>query len=561
MPNIISSPAYSIVDFNDPVTYCGDEAPFPLPAPAGVGFQVNVTDATASDGDVYWLGICDKNCNILKRTNITADVLCYRYEWGNVYGGAASWPTADKYPVLVNTCYGYDEFLGTTPYPFATETDLLEAISEALGVQITSFDDIEACCRLRSNLCLLIQDSYGTFYGNVLDEKVARLSFTSDTVDITPYVDNGNCFRYCVLYYEGEGATTNLACSQLFVRDDDDCYRMTVKYYGDDSQFDFVYSAGNYNLIRLPAYLRKPNFPIEEKIYKKSDGTYRRQFATVEKEWEAVTDYYPEWLHERIVIALKHDHVLITCTDADLVEKELTNIGGYNLDYVGKEEVYSPATFAMRQPVTGMNRSCTTSICCYPKAIAFEWIDEEAGTGNIYFGVNSNATSLQGRFKLNTDTEWTTADIPTTTSPLFFDNFPVSACDNTYYEVQMRTKCGNTYSAWSPVLIVRSPKYCGYPIVNSITGYGSGVTGGVQILLEENIVKRDYTYSIYQGMSLKASGTIDSNIITKAVLPDDTYTFTITSNCEASDCTITGTFVLERTGGIPQILSWSTTEV
>jgi len=571
MPNIISSPVHSFVDFNDPVLYCGDEAPFPLPAPAGVGFQVYVTDS-ASDASVYYLGICDEDCNLLNRYNsVSGSLLCSTYQWTNVYGGAASWPASDKYPILVNTCYGYDNFMGEIPYSYATEADLLEAISDSLGFVVNSFDDFDNCCPLPINLCLLIQDIDNAFYGNILNPENITVGFSAATVDITPYVDNGNCFRYCVTYYTGEGAVETLACSQLFVRDDQDCYRTTLKYYGDDNQFGFSYRNSFYNMVRIPMYLRKPIFPIDERVYRTSSGTYRRQSAIVEKEWEVWTDYLPEWMHQRLVIALKHDHVLVTSPDADLTEEELTQLGEYGIEWQEKEDVYAPATYKIRQPVDGMNRNCNTqSLCCTPTAISFEYGNEVAGTGDIFFGYGANTTFVQVRYKLNTSEEWITRDAEAVASPLAFDYLPVTICQETYWEVQMRSLCGTNYSAWSGTEIVRHPLACGYPVVASIdieTTYagGPGVASSIiSISLSNNDEAISFTYNILNADPISiGSGTTPSNIIySNAIIGaalDSANTFTITRNCSDSSCTITGTITVDTS--TRTVVSWTTAEV
>lgn len=560
MPNTITSPAYSFVNFNSPTLYCGDEAPFPLPAPiTGVGFQVNVADAT-DPASVYWLGICTPECTLIARTGLQATELCNLYTWQNVYSGAASWPTADKYPVIANTCYGYSTTLGETPYAYATEEELLAAISEFIGITVTSFDAFEACCPLQLEMCILIQDVDGAFYGNVLSPAISKMAFVDANFAVSNYVLNGVCFKYCVVYYTGEGATTVLACSQEFIRDDNDCYRTTIKYSGNDNQFDFVYGNNVYNLVRLPLYLRKPVFPTEERVFKKSDGTYRRQWAMVEKEWDVTTDYFPEWMHQNLVIALKHDNVVVTSPDAGLTAETLTQLGSYDINWQEKEDIYAPANFKLRQPVTGMNRNCRpSSTCCIPGSITF-------GTDEIYFAVGSNATGVQVRYKLNTDEDWITRDVEAATSPLAFDYMPVTICDNTYWEVQLRTQCGGSYSPWSQTEIYCSPYACGYPVVESISILR--IPGGrfISIIMNDNSNIINYSYEILDssagsvGTGITPDNEIRSNLIL-AVSPswDTPFTYTIDANCSDSSCTITG--VINVDTATNEVVSWTQVEV
>lgn len=63
------------------------------------------------------------------------------------------------------------------------------------------------------------------------------------------------------------------------------------------------------NKIRLPFYLSRPQYPVEETIYRKTDGSRRVQKSIISKELEARTEWMPELIHERFTIALRHDFV------------------------------------------------------------------------------------------------------------------------------------------------------------------------------------------------------------------------------------------------------------
>jgi len=561
MPNTITSPEYSFVNFNDPTEYCGEEAPFPLPAPLfGVGFQIIILQPFLTLAEEYKVGICSPDCEIIHETDIFATALCFRNFWSNAYSGAASWPTADKYPITANTCYGYDNTLGDIPYTYATEAELLAAISNAIGIELEDLDEFATCCPVRTEFCILIQDVDGEFYANVLDNYVSKMAFNDVSFAVSDYVNEGECFRYCVLYDGGINPASITACSQLFVVDSSDCYRTTLKYYGDDNQFDFVYRNNTYNLVRLPMYLRKPVFPTEEKVFKKSDGTYKRQWAMVEKEWDVVTDYLPEWMHEMLIIALKHDNVEVTSPDAGLTSETLTQLGSYDIQWQEKEDIYAPAGFKLRQPVVGMNRSCRpSSACCVPGSITF-------GIDEIYYAVGSNATAVQVRYKLNTDAEWTTRDAETATYPLTFYYMPVTICENTYWEVQMRAICGTSNSAWSQTEIYRHPLACGYPIVDSITVQRIPGARRLAIVVRDNENIISYSYEILDSLSNDVGSGItpENNIYSNLILAtspswDTSFTYTIDANCQESTCTITGTITVDTDTN--EVVSWTQTEV
>lgn len=575
MPNTITSPAFSIVNFNDPTLYCGDEKPFPLPAPAGVGFQIQLpADIYDDDAADFYLSICDEDCNNITGSPGVPDQLlastpiCYKYRWENDYDLPATFPAADKYPVLVNDCYGSQPFLGGVPYAYATEADLLDAVSDALGVTISSWDEFTSCCQLREDVCLLMTDIDTTEYTANLRQYIDKVAFVADTFNIASYVDNGNCFRYCVYYTPAE----QIGCSNLFYRDDQDCYRTTIKYYSNDDSFGFNYPEGIYNMARFPMYLRKPDFPTEERIYRLSNGNYRRQFAIVEKEWDVFTDYLPEWLHERLVIALKHDTVLITSPDAGLTTTQLTQLGGYDILWQEKEDVYAPAAYKLRQPVAGMNRSCRSqAACCIPHTISSYYVDTEAGTGFFYFAMGSNATAVQVRYRLSTDTAWTTVAAEAATAgnnSITFDYLPLTPCSPEYYEVQFRSICDTITSNWSPTEIVRDVTACPEPVLQSIASYfvappGVGADYGItfQLTADDNI--GTYTVNLYLSAVLKGTATSASTSInidmTAEALGGRTYDFEIISNCGGiPGCQITGTvtLIIDFAGAIT-ILSWT----
>lgn len=65
------------------------------------------------------------------------------------------------------------------------------------------------------------------------------------------------------------------------------------------------------NRIRLPFYVTRPQFPTESTTFRLANGTRKTLSAIVRKVFEGETDNMPRELHERLVIALKHDDVTI----------------------------------------------------------------------------------------------------------------------------------------------------------------------------------------------------------------------------------------------------------
>lgn len=65
------------------------------------------------------------------------------------------------------------------------------------------------------------------------------------------------------------------------------------------------------NKFRLPLKITRPAFPIAREVFTKSNGETVVLSAVISKTYQGETDFLPEKLHERIVVALSHDTVNI----------------------------------------------------------------------------------------------------------------------------------------------------------------------------------------------------------------------------------------------------------
>jgi len=65
------------------------------------------------------------------------------------------------------------------------------------------------------------------------------------------------------------------------------------------------------NRIRLPLYLKTPQFPTEANRFRLSNGESKTLSVTIRKVYELQSDYMGEAMHQRLVIALNHDTVNI----------------------------------------------------------------------------------------------------------------------------------------------------------------------------------------------------------------------------------------------------------
>jgi hypothetical protein len=110
------------------------------------------------------------------------------------------------------------------------------------------------------------------------------------------------------------------------------------------------------NRIRLPIYLTRPQFPDEKTVRVRADGSRKTQNIVISKEYEGVTEKFPEWVHERLKIALNHDTVII---EGERYFGELV-VDGYEIEWTDfMDYPYGPATFKARVNPYGMvNSNC-----------------------------------------------------------------------------------------------------------------------------------------------------------------------------------------------------------
>lgn len=253
--------------------------------------------------------------------------------------------------------------VGYLPIPIAiyTRKELFEHISEQLEYIIDSCEfstckdlpNIEFTHETGINTATNIKNIY------IIDLKKYWNSGYIDfpNIEIPDYID---CFKYCIL----DENKNNLACSNDFKKDDE-CFATTLKYSNKENSNDFVYPTEDItNAIRLPLFLHSANYPTEEKIYKQADGTYRRVSSQIEKEYEGSTDYLPEWMHDKIIIALKHDKILFTSDRNKLINEEMMQQGNYEVEWKEEVDIVAKAKFKVRKLFDGNNSNCNTENDC-----------------------------------------------------------------------------------------------------------------------------------------------------------------------------------------------------
>lgn len=126
------------------------------------------------------------------------------------------------------------------------------------------------------------------------------------------------------------------------------------------------------NRIRLPFYLSKPQFPVDEEVYLKANGRRQVLKSIVSKEYEGKTDWMPKQLHERLAIALRHDSVNVEGAD---VTAGIRVTGAYDIEWIDfLNYPIAPAKFkAFHEAFTARNTKCEI---CEPVFNTLDAVDD-----------------------------------------------------------------------------------------------------------------------------------------------------------------------------------------
>lgn len=128
------------------------------------------------------------------------------------------------------------------------------------------------------------------------------------------------------------------------------------------------------NRVRLPFYITRPQFPRELNSFRLADGTVRTESAIVRKVYEGKTDYLPEWIHERLQIALSHDEVQI---EGDRYLGGVAAEGEYEIEWPEHLD-YPLGTGTFKVQVTPFNASNANCQSC-EEATQIELEDDTFG--------------------------------------------------------------------------------------------------------------------------------------------------------------------------------------
>lgn len=417
----IVSPANSFVDFNPPtVINCLEQPDISLPAynDFAIRFQFQVQGDLPAANQLKVI-IADAEGNKLLDQNVFVQNLCYRYQLKN---------PITHYPVIIGNGQ-------PIPAGFYTYERLVAAINAILGFTMPSAS-FDYCC-------LFPSITISTIFGNVTFSGYWTRGFVDfPATKMTSLLQVNDCFRYAIADANGN----ILAISNKFRRVADTCFSTLLSYWNDEDDFGFAYPTSNFNnTVRLPFTFHKPIYPVIEQIYRKSNGGIFRASSRINKEFEGYTDVLTDYYHQRLIVALKHDHVQFTNSDVGLIAQELFVEGDYKPEWPDDNTiVVAPAKFKISVPISNINSNCYNDQaipCCPPYLVSVTSTDTTI-TVTVNFGIFVNSWNL--RWKRPDVDQWTEIDGILTKSYTIQNLGPGQAI-----EFQLESVCGSTLGSWS----------------------------------------------------------------------------------------------------------------
>ncbi|MBA3830081.1 MAG: fibronectin type III domain-containing protein [Taibaiella sp.] len=143
------------------------------------------------------------------------------------------------------------------------------------------------------------------------------------------------------------------------------------------------------NRVRLPIELTRPQYPTEKNSYRLANGGTKTQSVVIRKVYIGATDWLPEGTHEKIQIALSHDHVYI---EGEKYIGEITADAGYDINWQDTGS-YPTAPAKFKAEVTPFNATNSNCMTC-EEAIQVVAVDDDLGTRTqgvtIVYDVSAN---------------------------------------------------------------------------------------------------------------------------------------------------------------------------
>lgn len=138
---------------------------------------------------------------------------------------------------------------------------------------------------------------------------IGVIDWTVDDPDQFKEARGADCWTIDLFYQDEDDNPFTVPFQNCFQFIDDVKYTALVQYYNDCPEFDFHYSDAGifYNQLRLNMFMAFPEVSSKRKIYRKSDGTFKRLSTINDKRWAMQTDYITERQFMCLVQATEHN--------------------------------------------------------------------------------------------------------------------------------------------------------------------------------------------------------------------------------------------------------------
>lgn len=201
------------------------------------------------------------------------------------------------------------------------------------------------------------------------------------------------------------------------------------------------------NRIRLPFYVSRPQYPEDRNSYKFADGSQKLLSVTIGKVYEGETDLLPEWVHERLKIAISHDTINI---ESDRYLGGIMSEGDYDIEWNEfKDYPYAKAKFKVAvTPFAALNSNCKSCAEASQLNLIDDSFAEQIDQSTTYeldvFGNDTiscspfsvSITYINSIYVASATINPTTGVLSLTTKPLFFQR-------NTVKLITYRVTCSN----------------------------------------------------------------------------------------------------------------------
>jgi hypothetical protein len=262
---------------------------------------------------------------------------------------------------------------------------------------------------------------------------------------IAPFFQPGECFAYGIK--NETSGIVGISNTHRVLRDGH--FTTLLTYSNDENAFEFVYDGANPNIVRLPFYLSRPQWPVKKKVYVKSNGVHKLTSAFIEETYELRTEYLPAEMHRYTVFALAHDHVNMDCPAVDIGAADVLNVDAYTPQWDADLELklaQSKCTVTVGN-FGYMNGNCDTAETkCTPPILTVTSVSDNAVNLSLQPPANAEKILISYRKLNQLFPVWVTLEI---NAAQIYTLTGLSSGSS--YEIRVASKCGGEYGSYGRV--------------------------------------------------------------------------------------------------------------